>query len=306
MPRVRSPSEVLRKGLLYCRVFSSKRSTAAKTKEFRKHYGASPLDLCDMWYDLTVTDITAAKLNTKDNSDKGFKMFLIAHHFLWVYPKNAKVLGSRFDICEKYASGDHLWRWIKKIAALKAKKIVWPAHFNSQQTETFAVTVDGTDFRIWETKHPTLPKDKKIYSKKFNHGAVKYEIVLSVYQSKCVMISRQFKGATHDIEMTRVEGGLKTKMNATPGKLAIADRGYVTDKIDERFYSTPNGLDPPELQNFKSRGRLRHETFNGRLKKYGSLEQTFKHGIKKHQYALEAICVTVQYQMDNGSALYAV
>ncbi len=104
----------------------------------------------------------------------------------------------------------------------------------------------------------------------------------------------------------RAVGGLKEKMSGAIGKKAIADRGYKSSQLDEQFLSTPDSMDPAELNNFKSRARIRQETFNGRLKKYESLQQTFRHGERKHKDVLEAVCVIVQYQMDNGSKLFAV
>jgi hypothetical protein len=77
--------------------------------------------------------------------------------------------------------------------------------------------------------------------------------------------------------------------------------------------SNPNDVDSliaslqgTELYRFKSRARLRHETFNGRIKHFASLRDTFRHGEEKHRLAFEAICVTVQYQMENGKPLYDV
>lgn len=303
---VLAPADVLSRGLRYLGVCCQKSSHEANLHEFRKHYGARPLDLADMWYDLTCTEIPRARLEPKDKTERGFMSFMIAHYFLWVYPKNASLLASRFRVCEKYARGQSLWKWIGKIAAMKAKKIVWPANFNSQETERFIVSVDGTDFKIWEPKHPTLPIDRRYCSHKFNHAAVKYEIVLSVKQSKCVLINGPFRGGIHDLDMLRAVGGLKEKLSGAIGKKAIADRGYKSSQLDEQFLSTPDRMDPAELYNFKSRVRVRQETFNGRLKKYESLQQTFRHGELKHKDVLEAVCVIVQYQMDNGSELFAV
>jgi hypothetical protein len=92
------------------------------------------------------------------------KMFFIAHHFLWGYPKNAKILGSAFSVCERKVQGENLWRWVRK---------------------------------------------------------------------------------------------------------------------------------------------SRHETFNGRLKFYKSLSDTYRHSAANHVHVFEAICVTVQYQMDNGAEIFA-
>jgi hypothetical protein len=93
--------------------------------------------------------------------DTGFMMFLVAHFFLWTYPKNAHLIVSRFRICETYSKGRHLWKWIQRIAALKALKIKWDSRLDSPDTENFVVTIDGTDFRIWEKKHPTFNQDRR-------------------------------------------------------------------------------------------------------------------------------------------------
>ena len=85
------------------------------------------------------------------------------------------------------------------------------------------------------------------------------------------------------------------------------DRGYQSSRPDERMLSLPNACDSELLYNFKSRSRLRGETFNGRLKKYEILNQTFRHGREKHSLAfLAAVVVTLQYRMDNGEPLFEV
>ncbi len=228
--------------------------------------------------------------------------FLIAHYFLWTYPKNSKQTASRFQICDKYTRGEHLWKWIAKIAALKEKKIVWDRDLDAANTAIFCVSIDGTDFRVWEKKHPLLNQDRTQYSKKFAHGALKYEIAMSVFKPKCVWISEQYRGGEHDMTIFRQQ--LKHKIK--PWKKAIADRGYQTSREDEKMLSQPNHRDSKELNKFKSRARLRHETFNGRLKKFEALQNTFRHGAEKHKLVMEAVCVTVQYQMDNGSSVFDV
>jgi hypothetical protein len=247
-----SPTDVMKKGLKYCGVHCFKTSAAANTKKFHKHYGSSPLDLANMWYDLTTTDIPGAQLEQSDKSENGFKMFMVAHHFLWTYPKNASQLASRFGICERYSRGEPLWKWIKKIAALKAKKIVWDDSLNDANTQIFVISVDGIDFRMWEKKHPTLPINTKDCSRKFNHGAVKYELAVSIFRPKCVWINGPFRGGKHDMTIFR-EDGLKAKMLFTQSKIANADRGYATSRADEvGILATPNQMDPEALRNFKS------------------------------------------------------
>lgn len=274
----------------------SKKTLEAK---FHKEYGSSSFDLAQMWFDLCRTDIPEAKLKAKDQSESGFKCFLVAHHFLWTYPKNADVLADNFNMCEKYARGKKLWKWVAKIAALKGKKIVWNPEFEDEKSAIFIISIDGTDFRIWETKHATLPIDRGIFSKKFNHGAVKYEIAIDVNKAQVVWINGPFRGGKHDMDIYRQ--GLQARM--PKGKLGIVDNGY---KGDHGELARPNPKDPKPLRRFKSRARLRQETFNGRLKKFNCLENTFRHGVAKHKLAFEAVCVTVQYQMDNGAKIYAV
>jgi hypothetical protein len=123
-----SPDQVLERGLWHrgVRKHGKRELTLRRMDEmFRKSYGSTPLALAAMWYDLVTTDIPEATLTEKEKGEKGFKRFLLAHHFLWTYPKNTDVLSTNFTIAEKYCRGKDFWRWVGLIAALKAKKIVW-------------------------------------------------------------------------------------------------------------------------------------------------------------------------------------
>ena len=130
---------------------------------------------------------------------------------------------------------------------------------------------------------------------------------MAVFRPQVVWISGPYRGAEHDITIFR-EGGLKDKI--APGKKTIADKGYITHLEEEKMIAWPNNLDSDELARFKSRARLRLETFNGRLKFFAILRDTFRHCShktdKQHQLAFEAVCVTLQYQMENGSPVFAV
>ena len=281
--------------------FSQKR----KRDVFKAHYGSLPADLADVWSDLVSTNLAEIKLTEKDQRKAGLKMFLIANYELWVYPRNATLISTRFDICESYSRGNHLWRWIGKIAGLKAEKIQWLDSLNDPNTETFIITVDGTDCRIWEKQHDVFPVDTKLCSQKFNHAALKYEIALAIFHNKIVWINGPFKaGEKHDITVFREEG-LKAIM--PEGKIGIFDRGYKTSRADEvDMIAFPNAADSNELAAFKSRARARHETLNGRLKMFECLNNTFRHTTEKHRMAFQAVCVLVQYQLDNGAFLFDV
>eukprot|EP00957_Ditylum_brightwellii_P082131 6245549-Ditylum_brightwellii.AAC.1 len=92
------------------------------------------------------------------------------------------------------------------------------------------------------------------------------------------------------------------------GKKAIADRGYRSQANTEEYniFLFLDLMDAKDLHAFKTKACLRHEIFNGWLKMYGILQKRFKISFEIHIFAFEAIVVTVQYQMDNGSPNFAV
>jgi hypothetical protein len=85
------------------------------------------------------------------------------------------------------------------------------------------------------------------------------------------------------------------------GKKVIGDKGYRGEKA---IISTPNSHDPEDVRHFKSRVRARHESFNAKIKNFACLDVRFRHGIVKHRICFEAVCVIVQYQLENGSPLF--
>jgi hypothetical protein len=270
-------------------------------KEFKRHYGSSPTIIAIMWADMQETD---ADMGEKDKSEKGFKKLLTAIHFIWAYPKNASILASTFGISVRQVQGENLWKWVKSVAKLKDHKFVWPEdEYNNPNSHIFIITVDGVDFKAWEKKHPTMPYDKGQYSHKFNHGALKYEIAIDAYRSKVVWINGPHRGGEHDKNIYRM--GLKDKI--PQGKKAVCDRVYGSkaDPDDHLKLSMPNPCDNDELANFKARVRARHETFNGRIKFFRSLADTYHHANENHKFVFESACVMVQYQMDHGSPLFS-
>jgi hypothetical protein len=276
--------------------------TPSRLKTFNEHYGSCPVVLSRMWNDILST---RADLSKSDRTVKGFRKFLMAHHFVWAYPKNTELLVSHFKhIGTKDAYGKELWRWIGMLADLKKIKIVWHEELDDPNRPIFIVSVDGTDFKVWEKKHPYFSLDKGQYSHKFNHGALKYEIAIDVWTSRVVWINGPVRAAIHDRVL--FDSGLASKIKK--GKLVIADRVYGSEgrPASRKKFALPNDADDKELANFKARARCRHETFNGRLKNYKALSDTYHHNPDKHVLIFEAVCVTVQYQMDNGSKLFDV
>lgn len=147
--------------------------------------------------------------------------------------------------------------------------------------------------------HPLYSKNPAYYSHKFNQAGLGYELGVSVYENKLLWMKGPKEASRHDLTTYREE--LKNKIPG--GKRAIGDTGY---RGEPTTISAPNRHDQEELRKFKSRARLRHETFNGRLKNFHCLAERFRHGIDKHHICFEAICVIVQYQLENGSSLFDV
>lgn len=305
----------MRKSFLDERRYGKERNINA----FKKHYGSSPYKIAEMWCDMHFTRIENVRLTDKEGSEKGFKMHMMAHHFLWAYPKNAALLASRFDVCEKYASGKHLWHWIRKVAGLSEMKIVWDEDLlDDPDLEVHRISVDGVDFKTWEIKHELYNKDNTNCSQKFNGCGLKYEVALACHASKVVWISGPDKPSTHDLTMMRKNGLFERirqsrKKAEEAGKLSHqlmkcnGDKAYRTSAPDEiGFMSTPNQADKPEVKELKVRIRMRQESFFGRLKKFRIMSDMYTHDTNKHKFVFYACCVIVQYQMDNGSPLFSV
>ena len=100
------------------------------------------------------------------------------------------------------------------------------------------------------------------------------------------------------------ESALRDKI--APNKKVVADGGYVSSEPGMHILATPNPMDSKELMRFKSQIHLHHETFNGWIKFLCCLGLPFHHCIDKHKIAFEAVCIIIQYQMDNGAEVYAV
>ena len=271
---------------------------------FRKHFGCEPLSIAAAWHDLTRADIPDPRLSmTRDEKINGLKRFLVAIYFLWNYSRNKEVLATSTQSNAYSVSSAILWLWIDRIAWLEVLKIKWIPELTDPSKEILALTIDGTDFRVWEKSHPDLPLDRQQMSVKFNHGALKYLLFISIEHQKVVQIYGPERGGKHDLTMLE-ESGFLDKLSQNK-KVASVDRGFIKHKYRDQL-SWPNAYDSPEVNNYKSRSRLRHETFNGRCKFFRILGETFHHQQKKHRSAFAAVVVLCQYNMENGRPLFEV
>ena len=176
----------------HCGLWIATGSRDGSASTFSKLYGSLPHVVAAIWKALQTTENGQAKLSNKENTIKGFDQFLIALFFLWTYPKNSTLTATWFKICEKQCQGIAIWQWVSKIQGLKETTIVWEPHLDDKASEILVMSVDGTDFRIWEPKHPLFPIDKGFCSHKFKHAAVKYAVAISVRTGNCVWINGPF------------------------------------------------------------------------------------------------------------------
>jgi hypothetical protein len=100
-------ADVLQRGFHVCqglpsRNFDRQDPTKNDIKLFKKHYGSDPAVLARMWHDMGETIMletgTTIIADSKDKTEKGFKSFLIATHFIWAYPKNGEMLVERSSL----------------------------------------------------------------------------------------------------------------------------------------------------------------------------------------------------------------
>jgi hypothetical protein len=292
------PREVVSRAFSFMQIDPQKKwSHERRAKQFAKHFGPPPLTIATQWYDLCHADIEGKAKLTEKEQKLGFRSFLAAHYFLWNYTRNADQLAAYFHMCERYARGAPLWDWIKHVAALEKKVIVWPKELDSDDTEVTAISVDGVDKKSWKHPTETLNLDPKNYTQKHGCDGSKWQLTLAAHRQQCVHIYGPVRGGMSDKEMLTRSGVLK---RLRKGKLACADRGYIAKKFVNQV-SWPNVHDSPAVNNHKSRIRLRHESFNGKMSKYASMSHTWTHTTEQHGIAFRAVAVTIQYSMNDGN-----
>ena len=302
-------SEVMARGLLFVGFSRTSQAIMPHNRlldEFRAHYGCLPIDLAQIWYDLQTTELPGIALTEEEKNFKSFTMFMASNFFLWAHTKNANMLVSRFGISKREIQSESFWKWIHKMGALHEDKIRWDEKFGDGNYAIFVASMDCVDFDVWEKPSDRYNLDKKLMSYKSRHGALRYLIALSVWESKAVFIDGPVKaGTVNDVSLFR--RSLKQRMLELPGKMIIADGGMGSSEPDELgIVSIPNESDPIDLHRFKARARQRQESFNGRLKKFKILQDTFRFSWEKHEHVFKAVCVRVSYAMVSGSPLFDV
>lgn len=277
-------------------------SKEKQDEEMLSFYGTPAAVLANQWEMLCTSEDPLLRLQNKEKSFTGFKSFLRAHFWLWARPRNTMIFAAAFREKSWQCYGHELWDWIERIAALLDEVVAWDDELSQAQC-TYVATIDGVDFASWEVKHPEKTQDPQFWTYKYNRCGFRYMIAVSVYQNKIIGVYGPFRGAYPEIDIFREF----VKSKAT-NKLVIADKGN-KDKLDandKMILALPNPAEHKDLQKFKARALSRHETVNGRMKKYESLAKLWSHGMEKHGLAVRAIVATIQCRMDEGSELFPV
>lgn len=296
-------------------------SHATDMQRFRDFFGCDPKSCSKLFEDLQTTDIVEDRIRNANLS-----YFLMTLYWLRGYGTETRVSGHFKIKCPK-TFRRHVWEYTAAIRALKARKvsnnitkmktvnvidtkfsflfqITWyddedalPA-LNNEEEEIMFATIDGVHCRIFE---PSKEPSPKWYSHKFQGPAVTYEIVIHIRSQRVLWINGPFPAAEHDIEVARKIGGVLERI--PPGKRLIGDGGY---RGEPNQITTPNIHDSLIVKDYKNRARARHETFNKRVKDFQITRQEFRSAVEKHQVAFEAVCIIVQYDIENGHPLFEV
>ena len=169
---------------------------------------------------------------------------------------------------------------------------MWDNRFRNDVGNVCKVSVDGTDFRIYEKS----PFWKGWFSHKFNGPALRYEVAVCIQSGEIVWFSGPHPaGKWTDLKIFRL--ALKYILQA--GEMVEADRGYRGEPL---FIKTPSGDNDDQAKLVRSR----HETVNRRFKQWNCLSRVYRHHLTKHQSVFAAVASITQLSLEHGAPLFSV
>ena len=158
------------------------------------------------------------------------------------------------------------------------------------------MTIDGTDCPIQEPAQ----FDTSYYSHKIRKAGVRYEVGVNIQTGDLVWINGPYKcGAFPDLKIFR----LKLKNLLDKDEFVKADNGY---RGEPKCVRVASSFVSKKDKRAKKKVRARHETINGRFKKYSILSTRFRHDRSKHQMCFYAVASLEQISMDLGYKSYSV
>ena len=179
---------------------------------------------------------------------------------------------------------------------LHTQQIDWNSRYLRNNGSLCLVSVDGTDFMINEPS----PFDPKWFSIKFKGPGVKYEIGLCIQTGEIVWVNGPFPcGRYPDHVMVAQPGGLEDCLAA--GEFYLCDGVY----RNRPRSVTPTGHHTPR-DRMKAMARARHETVNGRFKRFGVLRQRFRHEVYRHRPCALSVFNIIQVEMEEEYPIFQV
>lgn len=297
--RALDPSQVLLVGLElmgFSNASIRRRKLETLIKDFEADFGPHPYHVAQVWNDMLTTNIPAAAVGPEGQ----IKHLLMGLHWLRCYKTNKQHKKSFNIDGKKVLDTKTVRKWteiyVKKIAALKQLKIIWPDD-NDWGGSIFIISVDGTHCPILEPVDKKDRKNKKWYSHKTNGPAQNWEVALHLWESKVVWVKGSGPAGAHgDMDVFYSELGHKIPV----GKKVIGDKGY---RGEPEVITVANSFDSDEVRNFKNRARARQEAFNSKLKKYNCLSHKFRHKFAKQFVCFDAVAVLCQYEMEGPAGI---
>jgi hypothetical protein len=160
--------------------------------------------------------------------------------------------------------------------------------------KTCKMTVDGTDFMIWQP----FPFSKNWFSHKFKGPGVRYEVGVCIQTGDICWINGPYPcGAWPDIKIFREH----LIHRLPPGEKVEADDGYRGEP--EKIRTPGIAVSQADLR-AKKRARHRHETVNSRFKNWGCLGLKFRHRIDEHAMYFTAVAVCTQIALESYEPLF--
>ena len=169
------------------------------------------------------------------------------------------------------------------------------------------VTVDGIHCLIDEPR-PFCTTHK---SKKLGQAGLVCECGVCAHKDKIAWTNGPFPAGTNDKTVFKkaLKGKVETERQQRNNDFClITDDGHFAEAFLDAL-AFRNELDPREVACFKDRALSRHERFNGLTKNHKVLTTNFNldhghnpnHDHPWHKAVVEAICVSVQIEFDEGT-----
>ena len=184
------------------------------------------------------------------------------------------------------------WCFVELISILQDRVIVWDNRLRGDVGKQCKVTVDGTDFKIFEP----APFSSKWVSHKFQGPGLRYEVAVSIQSGDIVWINGPYQCGLYP-DLTIFRRGLIYMLEG--GEKVEADKGYAGERL---YANTPT----PGIFDSGGIARSRHETVNKRFKQWGCLGHRFRHCFTKHHSVFSAVAVITQLLIESGEKLFAV